>query len=27
MPFATLRNLDDTDLAAMYAYIAALPPR
>ena len=27
MPFATLRNLDDTDLAAMYAYIAALPAR
>jgi mono/diheme cytochrome c family protein len=26
MPFATLRNLDDTDLAAMYAYIAAIPP-
>jgi len=27
MPFATLRNLDDTDLAALYAYIAALPAR
>ena len=25
MPFATLRSLDDTDLAALYAYIAALP--
>jgi len=24
MPFATFRNLDDTDLAAMYAYIATL---
>ncbi len=27
MPFATLRNLDDTDLAAMHAYLAALPAR
>ncbi|HEX3096587.1 MAG TPA: c-type cytochrome [Usitatibacter sp.] len=27
MPFATLRNLDDTDLGAMYAYIAALSAR
>ncbi|HET9471225.1 MAG TPA: cytochrome c [Usitatibacter sp.] len=27
MPFATLRNLDDTDLAAIYAYIAALRAR
>jgi cytochrome c553 len=27
MPFATLRNLDDTDLAAMHAYLSALPAR
>jgi hypothetical protein len=26
MPFATLRNLDDIDLGAMYAYLAAPPP-
>jgi cytochrome c553 len=25
MPFATLRNLDDTDLAALYAYITGAP--
>jgi len=27
MPFASLRNLDDTDLEAMYAYLKTLPPR
>lgn len=27
MPFATLRNLDDTDLAAMYAYLGTLSGR
>lgn len=26
MPFATLRNLSDTDLDAVYAYLSALPP-
>jgi mono/diheme cytochrome c family protein len=27
MPFLTLRNMNDTDLAALYAYLKALPPR
>jgi hypothetical protein len=27
MPFATLRELDDTDARAVYAFLAGLPPR
>ena len=27
MPFASLRNMDDVDLEAMYAYLKTLPPR
>ena len=27
MPFATTRNLNDVDLAAMYAFLKTLPPR
>ena len=27
MPFASLRNMNDTDLEAMYAYLKTLPPR
>jgi mono/diheme cytochrome c family protein len=27
MPFASLRNIDDTDLEAMYAFLRTLPPR
>lgn len=27
MPFATLREINDTDVAALYAYLKQLPPR
>lgn len=27
MPFATLRNLNDTDVGALYAYLKTVPPR
>jgi hypothetical protein len=27
MPFESLRTLNDTDVAAVYAYLNALPPR
>ena len=27
MPFMTLRNINDTDLNAMYAYLKSMPPK
>jgi hypothetical protein len=27
MPFATLREINDTDVAALYTFLAQLPPR
>jgi mono/diheme cytochrome c family protein len=27
MPFASLRNMNDTDLDALYAYLRTLPPK
>ena len=27
MPFPSLRNLNDTELGALYAYLKTLPPR
>lgn len=27
MPFATLKNMSDTELGALYVYLKTLPPR